>query len=113
MLGLLGASFEEEWRSSLNFSKLLGVPQSDAEALKWFRLAAAQGSTTAQSNLGTMYAEGQGVPKDYVEAHMWSSLADAGGNKDAAKNRSAVERKMTPEQIAKAKRRAAAWEPSR
>ena len=30
-------------------------PQDDAEAAKWFRLAAAQGDAEAQHNLGVMY----------------------------------------------------------
>jgi TPR repeat protein len=52
-----------------------GVPQDDAEAVKWYRLAANQGYATAQSNLGIMYNNGQGVPQDYFEAHFWWFLA--------------------------------------
>ena len=32
-----------------------GVEQSDAEAVKWYRLAADQGDAYAQNNLGVMY----------------------------------------------------------
>ena len=35
-----------------------GVPEDDAEALKWYRLAADQGHAGAQYNLGLMYANG-------------------------------------------------------
>jgi TPR repeat protein len=52
-----------------------GVPQSYAEALKWFRKAANQGNAAAQFNLGLMYRMGQGVPQNYVLAHMWFNLA--------------------------------------
>ena len=52
-----------------------GVTQDYAEAVKWFKLAAAQGYASAQYNLGLMYANGQGVTQDYVIAHMWSNLA--------------------------------------
>ena len=45
-----------------------GVPQDEAEAVKWFRLAADQGDAPAQLNLGTIYANGEGVPQDYPEA---------------------------------------------
>ena len=45
-----------------------GVPQDDAEVVKWYRLAAEQGHASAQSNLGYMYENGQGVPQDYAEA---------------------------------------------
>jgi TPR repeat protein len=48
-----------------------GVPQDDAEAVKWYRKAAEQGLATAQSNLGMMLIEGRGVPQDRVEALKW------------------------------------------
>ena len=54
-----------------------GVAQDDAEALKWYRLAAEQGAAAAQNNLGFIYATGQGVPPDLVQAHMWLNLAAA------------------------------------
>ena len=38
----------------------IGVPKNDAEAVKWFRLAAEQGLARAQHNLGLMYANGTG-----------------------------------------------------
>jgi len=49
------------------------------------------------------------VAQDYVEACKWLILAGANGNEVAAKNRVTVERKMTPEQIAEAQRRARVW----
>ena len=57
-----------------------GVPQDDAEAVRWYRLAAEQGHAHAQNNLGVMYAAGLGVPHDYVSAHMWLNLAAATGD---------------------------------
>ena len=33
-----------------------GVPEDDAEAVRWYRLAAEQGLASAQLNLGVMYA---------------------------------------------------------
>ena len=39
-----------------------------AEAVKWYRLAAAQGNADVQFNLGTMYYDGKGVTQDYAEA---------------------------------------------
>ena len=46
------------------------------EAVKWYRLAAAQGlCRTPQYNLGVMYANGLGVPKDYVLSYMWLTIA--------------------------------------
>ena len=63
-----------------------GVPQDDAEAVKWYRLAAEQGYAAAQSTLGFMYAEGRGVPQDYAEAVKWYRLAAEQGDADAQYN---------------------------
>ena len=52
-----------------------GVPQDDAEAVRWFRLAAEQGEARAQFNLGIRYANGEGVPQDDAEAIRWYRLA--------------------------------------
>ena len=45
-----------------------GVPEDDAEAVRWYRLAADQGHAGAQYNLGVMYANGEGVVEDDAEA---------------------------------------------
>lgn len=52
-----------------------GIPQNDAEAVKWFRKAAEQGEARAQVVLGLMYAEGSRVPKNNAEAVKWLRLA--------------------------------------
>ncbi len=52
-----------------------GVPPDDAEAVRWYRLAADQEHPTAQFTLGNLYARGQGVPRDETEAARWSRLA--------------------------------------
>ena len=49
-------------------------------AFEKFRLAAAQGNSGAQYNLGFMYEKGQGVVQDYAEAVKWHKLAAAQGN---------------------------------
>ncbi|MDB4371094.1 sel1 repeat family protein, partial [Mariniblastus sp.] len=41
------------------------------EAMRWYRLAAAQENAGAQYVLGRMYYEGEGVPKDCAEAMNW------------------------------------------
>jgi TPR repeat protein len=51
------------------------VLQDYAEAARWYRKAAEQGNAIAQTNLGTMYFQGQGVPQDYAEAVRWCNLA--------------------------------------
>ena len=57
-----------------------GVPQDYEEAVRWYQLAAEQGHSKAQGNLGAMYAFGNGVMKDYVYAHMWGNIASMNGN---------------------------------
>jgi TPR repeat protein len=47
------------------------VPQSDAEAVKWYRKAAEQGLVEAQVALAHMYLTGRGVAKDPAEADNW------------------------------------------
>ena len=79
-----------------------GVPENDAEAVRWYRKAAEQGNALAQSNLGLMYAEGEGVPEDYVLAYAWWNLAAAQGDKGAVKAKDALRPSMTAEQIARA-----------
>ena len=64
-----------------------GVPQDDAESVRWFRLAAEQGNAPAQFNLGVAYGNGVSVPQDYVIAHMWLNLAAATGGENARKAR--------------------------
>lgn len=83
-----------------------GVTQDDREGIKWYRQAAAQGSATAQSNLGTMYGMGRGVGQDFSRAYMWLNLAApklAGAElQEATKNRSIIEKNLTPAQLAQA-----------
>jgi hypothetical protein len=85
-----------------------GVPKDYATAQGWYEKAAAQGDTTAQLNLGVLYADGLGVPQDYMRAYMWFNLAAAhprgDTQKSAADQRDKVAGRMTPAQIAEAKR---------
>lgn len=94
------------------FSAGKGVQQSYSEALRWYRKAADQGHLDAQFKLGLLYSEGGGVRQDSVEAYMWFTIAGRGlPVAVSAKNK--IEREMTPEQIEKGRRRAAAWRPSK
>ena len=78
------------------------------------RLAAAQGNSAAQYNLGLMYYNGDAVPQDYVQAHKWFNLAAATFTEKedcdkAVKARDHVAARMTPAQIAEAQKRAREW----
>ena len=81
------------------YDKGEGVLKDEAEAAKWYRLAAEQGTATAQNNLGLMYANGEGVLKDSVLAHMWSNIAGANGSARARKLRDSLERDMTRAEV--------------
>ena len=52
-----------------------GVPEDDAEAVRWYRLAADQGHAVAQIRLGQRYGTGLGVPHNDAEAVRWFRLA--------------------------------------
>ena len=67
-----------------------GVPEDDAEAVKWCRKAAEQGHTNAQGNLGIMYYTGTGVAKDAVEAVEWFRKAAEQGHTNAQGNLGAM-----------------------
>jgi len=77
-----------------------GVPENDAEAVKWFRKAADQGYADAQHNLGSMYANGEGVPENSIRAYVWLSTAKTQGITKAAENLDILKPMMTKQQIA-------------
>lgn len=83
-----------------------GVIKDAAEAVNWYRKAADQGISVAQSNLAFMYGKGRGVIKDYILAHMWWNIAASKGAKAAAGNRDIIEKKMTAADISKATQKA-------
>jgi TPR repeat protein len=60
-----------------------GVGQSDAEAVRLFRLAADRGDLDAQKNLGDMYQGGRGVPRSLADAISWYQRAARAGLNDA------------------------------
>ena len=56
------------------------VDQNFREASYWYKLAAAQGESEAQSALGEMYEYGQGVVQDYRHAYEWYEKSALKGN---------------------------------
>ena len=91
------------------YAEGFGVDKDEAEAIKWFRMAADQGDAKAQLNLGIMYMysliDGAQEP-DKVRAYAWLNLAAAKSDADAAylKDLLRSNRNMTDEQIVAAQR---------
>ncbi len=96
------AQYELGWRHALGME----LPEDQAEAVWWLRLAATNGHALARNNLGARYLSGEGVEADPVEAYRWFHLAAESGDRKAGKNRDTVAASLTPEQIAEALRRA-------
>jgi TPR repeat protein len=68
---------------ALHYLRGEGVPQSDAAAARWARLAATQGDAVAQYVLATLYHQGSGVPQDSRAAFGWFQAAALQGNRKA------------------------------
>jgi TPR repeat protein len=67
------------------YAKGDGVPKSQKEAIKWYRMAAEQGFAMAQACMGIVYLEGgEGCPKDDALAYMWTNLALSSAEGDKA-----------------------------
>ena len=89
------------------------VPLDQKLAVNWFRRAAEQGHGEAQHALGLMYRYHMaGMPQDNVIAYMLWNLAAANGSMNAAEQRSAVVKSMTPEQIEEGQALSASWKPN-
>ena len=95
------------------------MAQNNAEAFRWYKAAAEQGDPDAQVSLGKIYRQSQDTP-DAVQAYKWLTLAeksyevsnDPGERLDASNLLKVLGAKMTPTQIAEAKKLADAWKPS-
>lgn len=61
------------------YAKGQGVPQSYAEAAKWYRRAADQKDADGEFALGELYEAGQGVARDPSQAAKWYQLAAENG----------------------------------
>ena len=81
------------------------------EALAQWRASAESNDRRAMLALGRLHVQGLGVLQDYVQAHVWFNLAASRGEAAALDEREAVAAKMTPEQVARAQKLAAAWRP--
>lgn len=87
----------------------LGEPDKK-RAAHWFRRSAENGYVYAMYSLGLLYRDGDGVMRDDIEAHKWFNLASAlNFDPKAQFQRDLIARRMSPEAIAEAERRAQEW----
>lgn len=94
------------------YERGLGVLQDYSEAREWFLAAARQGVPEAQFALGVSFEEGLGVTVDLVQAWAWYDVAASQTHTrdvrdKAIHERDAVAAKLSSEQIAEARVRAA------
>jgi S1-C subfamily serine protease len=68
------------------YERGLGIAKDIAEAIRLYRLAAAQGLADAQENLAAAYQFGRGVSKDDAQAANWYRLAAEQGAPSAQNN---------------------------
>lgn len=86
-----------------------GLAKNAAVGAEWIRKAAEQGHARAQYGLGACYLEGTGVPKDEVLGYMWTMLAADQWDERAIKDKSTLDRSLSPKQIAEGERLAKEW----
>ena len=94
------------------------VPQDYAEAVRWYRRSAEQGTARVQFNLGLMYESGNGVAQNFVQAHKWFNLAASRlGTSDrdlrdtVVRSRDRVAARLSPTEVAEVQRLAREWRP--
>ena len=85
-----------------------GVPRNYDEAMKWYRRAAESGNKDAPNNIGVIYMSGVGAIKDSVKAYMWFSIAGK-GDPAAISNKKFLLKRLTPDELARAKNMAQEW----
>jgi uncharacterized protein len=89
----------------------LGVPEDEAEALRWLLRASAQGDGRAQFYAGHMYESRARTEADLVEAYKWYSVAAARGMPLGQAIFESLEQRMTAEEVYEAEQSARQFRP--
>ena len=100
---------DAQWQMGVRYHDGQGVPQDDAQAVRWFQLAADRGNVAAQGALGAYYWRGRGVPADLLKAYFWSALAMAQGDEMSKSRIEGLSSQMTGAQISVARQQAEDW----
>jgi TPR repeat protein len=94
------------------------MSRDDAEAIRWYRKAAADHKDgAAQAARAFIYREGGGVPADIVKAHLRFDLAASGARGEEragyVEARDRLTSRMTASQVAQSRKLARKWKPRR
>lgn len=105
----LGHASAQFW-VAIMYRDSMGVTRDYGETLYWLARAAEGGDANAQFTLGQLNQKGEGFPIDDVQAYVWFSLAGSQGDRDAKVMMKKLEKRLTPEEFARAQRMAREWE---
>ena len=100
---------DAQWDMGYRYHNGQGVPQDDAQAVRWFQRAAYQGHVNSQATLGAYYWAGRGVPKDLGQAYFWSVVALHHGDRDSESRLRGLALQMTRAQVVAAQQEADDW----
>ena len=78
--GLLAQAEQGDAEAQMKVGLAFDGMEDFEEAARWYALAAEQGVSEAQNNLGVLYKDGQGVGQDFEEAARWFRTAAMQGN---------------------------------
>ncbi len=82
----------------------LGVEADPERAFEWYLRSSMKGHPGAQSGLGWYYELGLGMPApDLVRAYLWYGLSSIGGDPDAVISLEEIQKRMTSDEIDRAK----------
>lgn len=85
------------------------IPKDEAQGMALLERAARSGQPQAQFQMGERtYGDGNNS-ESYVAAYVWYALAQRNGAEQAEAKVSALEARMTPDQIAEARKRLESW----
>lgn len=89
----------------------VGILQDFAQASNWIHTAAVRGSSDGMLEMGRLYRDGVGVERDPVMAYVWFNRASAARNLDAVRERDAIARTLTPDELREAQKQSSAAPP--
>ncbi|MFN3351819.1 tetratricopeptide repeat protein [Pseudorhodoplanes sp.] len=101
----------------LAFYLFTKIPPDTAEAIAWWKRAAAQGHAEAQFMLATQYLYGLAIPADYGQAYTWALIASQSESlSESARNEvrklmAEIRGRLTPAEIKAAQEAAIGFRP--